>query len=123
LLLPNRPRWEAQPGTLRLTFAPRAAAFAWIALAIYLGVLLSVLTGADSLVPTHHTDKYFVICNVLAGIGIFASILAVISAARAWWRKGLRPISQIKFSLVALASIFLVWFSIHWNLIGPAHRF
>jgi hypothetical protein len=25
--------------------------------------------------------------------------------------------------LVAAACVFLTWYSIHWNLIGPIHRF
>ena len=123
LFLPHRPAWQAQPGTLRLTFAPRAAAFAWIIMLVYLGTLLSVMMGPDSLVPTHESDKYFMICNVLAGLAIFSSIFAVISGIRIWRREGLRRISQVKFSLVALACVFLTWFSIHWNIIGPARRF
>jgi CubicO group peptidase (beta-lactamase class C family) len=123
VLLPNRPAWQAQPGTLRLTFAPRAAAFAWTILLAYLGTLLSVMMGPDALVPTHESDKYFMICNLLAGLAIFASIFAVISGLRIWRREELRRISQVKFSLVALACVFLTWFSIHWNVIGPAHRF
>ena len=123
LLLPNRPAWQAQPGTLRLTFAPRAASFAWIILLAYVGTLLSVMMGPDSLVPTHESDKYFMICNLLAGLAILASIFAVISGLRIWRREELRRISQLKFSLVALACVFLTWFSIHWNIIGPARRF
>jgi CubicO group peptidase (beta-lactamase class C family) len=123
LLVPNRSAWQAQPGTLRLTFAPRAAAFAWIILFAYWGTLLSVMLGSDSLVPTHESDKYFILCNLLAGLAIFASIFAVISGLRIWRREELRRISQLKFSLVALACVFLIWFSIHWNIIGPAHRF
>jgi hypothetical protein len=73
--------------------------------------------------PSHAIDKYFVLMNVFTAIAVFASIFAVISGIRIWSRPGLRFISRLKFSLVALACLFLTWFSIHWNLIGPAHRF
>ena len=123
LLFPNRPRWQAQPHTLWLTFAPRSAAFAWVTLLAYLAVFLAVTTGPDSLVPTHESDKYFVICNILAGLAIFSSLFAVLAGARIWRRQDLRSISKFKFSLVALACLFLSWVSVHWNIIGPAHRF
>jgi len=123
LLLPHRPLWQAQPGTLRLTFAPRAAAFLWVMLVAYMSTLLGVMMGPDSLIPTHDTDKYFMISNLLAGLAIFLSIFALIAGIRIWQREGLRRISQLKFSLVALACMFLTWFSIHWNIIGPARRF
>lgn len=123
LLFPNRSAWEPQLGTLRLTFAPRVSAFAWIVLVIYLAVLLNAMSGPDSLVPTHRYDKYFVLCNLLTGVAIFFSIFAVIAGLRIWRREGLRWISKVKFSMVALACLFLMWFSVHWNAIGPAHRF
>jgi hypothetical protein len=31
--------------------------------------------------------------------------------------------SQIKFTLVGLACLFLSWFVVHWNVIGPIHRY
>ena len=123
LLMPSRLPWQAQPGTLRLTFAPRVAAFVWIIVITYLTVLVIVMTGPDSLVPTDAYDKYFVICNLLVGLAIFASLFAVIAGLRIWSRARLRWVSRVKFSLVAVACLFLTWFSIHWNLIGPAHRF
>jgi hypothetical protein len=42
---------------------------------------------------------------------------------RIWIRADVRIISRVKFSLVAAACVFLTWYSIHWNLIGPIHRF
>jgi uncharacterized membrane protein YozB (DUF420 family) len=61
--------------------------------------------------------------NWLTGLAIFFSLFAIIAGLRSWRRHDIRTISRIKFSLVALACLFLVWFSIHWNVIGPAHRF
>jgi hypothetical protein len=57
------------------------------------------------------------------GIAIFFSIFALGSGVLIWRRADLRFISQLKFSLVALACVFLSWYSIHWNLLGPIHRF
>jgi hypothetical protein len=99
------------------------AAFAWIALAIFVGTFVAIALGPDSLPPTDADDKYFVVFNVLAGLAIFFSLFAVRATMKVLRQKGIRPISRLKFSLIALACVFLTWFSIHWNLIGPAHRF
>ena len=122
VLFARRTDLQPQPGTRWLTLAPRLAAFAWILVIVYVVVLFVVMTRSP-IPPTSATDKYFVICNLLTGVAIFFSIFALISGIRIWGRGDLRRISQLKFSLVALACIFLTWFSIHWNLIGPAHRF
>jgi CubicO group peptidase (beta-lactamase class C family) len=123
VLMPHRAPWERQPGTLRLTFGPRFAAFAWIILLVYLAILVNAMSGPASLVPTHRYDKYFVLCNVLASVAIFASLFAYVAGLRVWFRAPLRLISRVKFSLVALTCLFLTWFAIHWNIVGPAHRF
>ena len=52
----------------------------------------------------------------------FFSVLAIFSGLLAWLRNYLRAITKVKFSLVALACLFLMWFAIHWNIIGPATR-
>jgi hypothetical protein len=122
ILFSKRPAWQAQSGTLRLTVGPRLASFAWVVLASATFGLIYKLQN-QTLPPSHSTDKYFVMINWGAGIAIFLSIFAVVSGLRIWSRADLRPISHIKFSLVAAACLFLTWFSIHWNVIGPAHRF
>ena len=121
-VLRNRPPFQAQPGTLRLTAAPKLAALGWIVLATGVSILVSRLENA-TMPPSHATDKYFVLMNWLTGLAIFFSLFAIIAGLRIWRRADIRTISRIKFSLVALACVFLIWFSIHWNLIGPAHRF
>ena len=122
LLFPRRAGLQPQPGTKWLTLAPRLAAFAWIVVIAYV-VILFVVISRSSIPPTHATDKYFVICNLLTAIAIFFSLFALISGIRTWGHRDLRRFSQIKFSLVALACVFLTWFAIHWNLIGPAYRY
>jgi hypothetical protein len=123
LLFRRRPIFQPQPDTAWLTFGPRAAAFAWIALAIFTGTFLAISMGPDTLPPTHADDKYFVMMNLLTGLAIFFSIFAVRAAAKIAEQKKTRGITRLKFLLVALACVFLTWFSIHWNIIGPAHRF
>ncbi len=123
IFLSNRPPLQEQPGTLWLSGGPRAAAFAWIAVVLWVIVMFVKLTVSTSLPPSHAVDKYFVLCNFLTGLAIVLSLFAVVSGVRIWNRVAVRWISKVKFTLVALACIFLCWFSIHWNLIGPAHRF
>ena len=122
ILFSKRPGWQAQPGTLWLTTGPRIASIAWVILGSATFGLIYKLQN-QTLPPSHSTDKYFVMINWGAGIAIFLSIFAVVAALRIWARADLRPISHVKFSLVAAACVFLAWFSIHWNVIGPAHRF
>jgi len=114
--------FKPQPGTERLTLGSRLAAAAWIVLAAGMAVLVSRLES-ESILPTHAIDKYFVLINVAAGISIFFSLIAIFAGYRVWRLPDVRLISKLKFSLVAVACLFLTWFSIHWNVIGPAHRF
>jgi hypothetical protein len=122
ILFAKRPPLQQQPGSVRLTLGSKLAAATWILLTIGTGVLLSRLES-DTMLPTHAIDKYFVIINLVTGAAIFLSLFAVFAGLRVWRRSDIRFISKLKFSLVALACIFLTWFSVHWHLIGPAHRF
>jgi len=118
----KRPAFHEQPGTLWLTTGPRIASFAWITLAIILGIILSIVNN-DSIPPGRTFDKYFVILNTFSAIAIFLSLFAVISGLLIWRRATLRFITRLKFSLVALACLFLTWFSLHWHLLGSARRY
>jgi hypothetical protein len=122
IIMPERPAFKPQPGTLGLTLAPRLSAIAWIVLAIGTAVLMSRLEN-ESMLPSHDVDRYFVMMNLVAGLAIFFSVLAVVACLRVWRRSEIRLISKLKFSLVAFACLFLTWFSVHWRLIGSAHRF
>jgi CubicO group peptidase (beta-lactamase class C family) len=105
-----------------LTASPRASAIYWMVLLSALAVVFAVAIDEDSLPPTSAWDTYFLIGDVLSGIAIGLSAFAVVSAARAWRRSSISKISQVKFTLVAGACVFLSWFTIHWNLIAPIHR-
>ncbi|HMD40904.1 MAG TPA: serine hydrolase domain-containing protein [Candidatus Acidoferrum sp.] len=122
LFFRSRPALKPQPGTLWLTIGPRLAAFTWIIVGIWLVSLVGALANQD--VPSFRTlERYFSLISWFSGIAIFFSIFALISGLLIWRRADLRFISQLKFSLVALACVFLSWYSIHWNLLGPVHRF
>ena len=105
-----------------LTALARASAIYWMVFFGVLAVVFAVAIDEDSLPPTSAWDIYFLIGDVLCGIAIVLSLFAVVSAARAWRRPSTSKLSQIKFTLVALACVFLSWFTIHWNLITPIHR-
>ncbi|MGC2673171.1 MAG: hypothetical protein WA299_15010, partial [Candidatus Acidiferrum sp.] len=68
-------------------------------------------------------QRYFWLINWFSVLAVFFSIFALVAGIRIWSRADVRTISRVKFSLVAAACLFLTWYSIHWNLIGPIHRF
>ncbi len=122
IFLSKRPPLEHQPGSVRLTLGSKLSATAWIILTIGTGVLMSRLEN-ETMLPTRALDKYFVMMNLVTGAAIGLSCFAVFAGLRVWWLSGIRFISKLKFSLVGAACIFLTWFSVHWHLTGPAHRF
>jgi hypothetical protein len=121
LLFKNRPKPVPQPGTLWLPRVTRVAAWLWVGL---LGGIFGFLAshGDDLAPPTAAWDKYLYLVNAVALLAVLFSILAICSGLIAWFRPGLRRITQIKFSLVALACLALSWLAIHWNILGPATR-
>jgi hypothetical protein len=121
LVLRNRPRTTPQPGTRWLPFTTQVAAWMWVVL---LSTIFAVLAAAgdDLAPPTKAWDKYFYLINAITAVAIFFSVLVIFSGLLAWLRNDLRAITKVKFSLVALACLFLMWFAIHWNIIGPATR-
>lgn len=122
LFLRNRPPLKPQPGTLWLTAGPKLAAFFWVLVGVWFVCLALPLQNA--VVPAFSSiQRYFWLMDWSAVVAVFFSIIAVIAGLRIWFRPDIRAISRVKFSLVALACIFLTWYSIHWNVIGPIHRF
>src|SRR6266436_149679 len=122
IFLSKRPPFKQQPGSVRLTLGAKLSATAWIILTIGTAVLMSRLEN-ETMLPTHAIDKYFVMMNLVTGVAILLSIFAVSAGLRIWRLSNIRFISKLKVSLVAAACVFLTWFSVHWHLIGPAHRF
>ena len=98
------------------------AAWIWVLLLSTLFAILAA-TGDNLAPPTDAWDKYFYLINTVTAVAIFFSVLAIFSGLLVWPRTDLRRITKVKFSLVALACLFLMWFAIHWNIVGPATRF
>jgi len=71
--------------------------------------------------PDPAWTPWFIALNFAIAVLLLLSLLAVISGIGVWSRD-LRWITKVKFTLVALACIFLSWFSIHWHLISQVHR-
>jgi CubicO group peptidase (beta-lactamase class C family) len=122
LFFRNRLPLKPQPGTQWITIRPRLAAFFWIIVTIWL-VALSVSLQNEALPSFPVIQRYFSLINWFSVLAVFFSIFALLAGIRVWRRTDLRVISRLKFSLVAAACVFLTWYSIHWNLIGPIHRF
>ncbi|MGB2672259.1 MAG: serine hydrolase domain-containing protein [Candidatus Acidiferrum sp.] len=122
LFLGSRPPFKPQTGTLRITIGPRLAAFTWIIVCIWI-VALSIDLQKEALPSFHMLERYFWLINWFSVLAVIFSIFALVAGLRIWRKSDVRPISQVKFSLVAAACVFLTWYSIHWNLIGPIHRF
>ncbi len=122
LFLRRRPQPKPQPGTLWITIGPRLAAFLWIIVTIWIAALSANLQS-EALPAFPIIERYFWLINWFSVLAVFFSIFAIFAGLRIWRRADVRVISRVKFSLVAAACVFLTWYSIHWNLIGPVHRF
>lgn len=122
LFFRRRPRFSPQPGTVWISFGPRLAAFLWVVVAICMVLLLKALQD-ESLPQFPVIERYFYLITGFSILAAIVSIPALLAGVRIWMRSDVRTISRVKFLLVALACVFLTWYSIHWNLIGPIHRF
>jgi CubicO group peptidase (beta-lactamase class C family) len=112
-----------KPGTLPLSVLQRSVAVYWVALIVGLAIVVAIVVLDDTLRLTSAWDKYFLIGDIFFAIAVVLSLFTVVSAVRVWRRPGIRTMSQIKFTLVGLACLFLSWFVVHWNVIGPIHRY
>jgi len=122
LFFRKRPQLKPQPGTLWVTAGPRLAAFTWIIVTIWL-IVLAVHLQNEAVPVFPVIQRYFSLITWFSALAAFFSIFALVAGLRVWTRSEVRTISRVKFSLVAAACVFLTWYSIHWNLIGPIHRF
>jgi CubicO group peptidase (beta-lactamase class C family) len=122
LVFRHRPPFQPQPGTRYLTAGPRLACLAWLIVTGIAGSIAAYFSSDTALAPTSAFDKYLVIENFFAVLAILFSLWALLSGIFIW-RRSLRWISKVKFSLVALACLFLVYFSLHYHVLGPAHRY
>jgi CubicO group peptidase (beta-lactamase class C family) len=121
IFLRKRPKWQPQPGTIYLTFAPRAASILWVVLLGTLMIFFAV-QGDDMLPPTPDWFKWFVLVNWATGLCIFISLFAALRAVTIWFRSDLRWITKVKFTLAGIACALISWCAVFYHLIGPAHR-
>jgi CubicO group peptidase (beta-lactamase class C family) len=121
IFLRKRAKWQPQPGTIYLTFAPKTASTLWLLL---LGTIMVVFAigGDDMLPPTPDWFKWFVVVNWATGVCIFFSLFAVLRAVLVWRRADLRRITKVKFALVGAACAVISLFAVFYHLIGPARR-
>jgi len=122
LVFRRRPKLQPQPGTMYLTIGPNLAAAGWIAVA-GVGYAISKYFDSDSVIgPTAAFDKYFVMQNVVTLLAMLLSLWAIFSGTVIWLRD-LCATTKVKFSLVALACAYLIFFALHYNVLGPVHRY
>jgi CubicO group peptidase (beta-lactamase class C family) len=119
LFLSHRPPLSLQPGTQRLPQVTQVAALVWVILFAALGTALVMVGGDDSMPPTSAWVNYFVVMNFVTTLALGLSLFVVFSAIGTWVHAKLRRITRVKFAVVAIASLFLSWFSLHWHLLGP----
>ena len=121
IFLRKRSRPSPQPGTKWLPFVSQAAAWVWVGMASASSIFFAA-TRDDLLPPTPAWDKYLFLIDVVTVLALSLSLFAIFSGIRVWRRTGVRRITQVKFTLVAVACLLLSWVAIHWNLLGPVKR-
>jgi CubicO group peptidase (beta-lactamase class C family) len=119
MFLGHRPMPSPQPGTQWLPRTTQVAALVWVILFAALGTGLIALGGDDAMPPTSAWDKYFVLMNFVTVFALGLSLFVIVSAMRTWGRVKLRQITRVKYAVVAIACVYLSWFSLHWHLLGP----
>lgn len=122
LVFRRRSPFQPQPGTLFLTAGPRLACLMWLIVGGIAGSIAAYFASETAVGPTSAFDKYLIALNFLAIVAIFFSAWATLSGIFIW-RREVRWITKVKFSLVALACLFLIFFSLHYHILGPAHRY
>jgi CubicO group peptidase (beta-lactamase class C family) len=115
----QRPTPSPQPGTQWLPRTTQVASLVWVILFAALGAVLVALSGSDAMPPTSAWDKYLVLTNFVTALALGLSLFVVFSAIRICRRVKLRHITRVKYAVVAIACLFLSWFSTHWHLLGP----
>jgi hypothetical protein len=120
IFLRKRPRPAPQPGTVWVSWGAKLAAWVWILFfAAMAGFFMAA--GDDLLPPTPEWFKWFAITNGVVLLAMVLSVFAMLSGVRVW-RRDLRWITKVKFTLVGLACLILCIVAIHWHMIGPASR-
>jgi hypothetical protein len=112
----------APPGRIALSALPKVTIIYWLLLLTALAVFFSRFDD-DSPPPSSSWDTVFLAGDGLFALAIVLSAFVAALAVRIWLRPSISRISQFKFTVVALASVYFSWCAIHWHLITPVHRF
>ena len=119
MFLRHRAMPTPQPGTQWLPGISQAAALVWVILFGALATAMIAIGGDDAMPPTSAWDKYLVLMNFVTVVALGLTLFVVFSAVGIWGRAKLRRITRVKFAVVAIACVYLSWFSVHWHLVGP----
>lgn len=99
----------------------QVAAFAVLALLIYIAVLVSHLSEITSFYELGHLDPWLRFEVILAAIVLFTLFMALVSSLRTLLRP-LRLITKLKFALVIFSCVYLGCFIVFFHLVGsPTH--
>jgi len=107
----------------RLRAVQASAGLLWIAIAIVLLVFAGKVSGPAVFPPSDAFDTVFLIVNLVVGLAILLSLWSVVTTVRTWRHlpKGLWL--RFRMATVALAVLFVIWFSFYWKLIGPISHY
>ncbi|HZU27146.1 MAG TPA: serine hydrolase domain-containing protein [Bryobacteraceae bacterium] len=117
----NIPRAEAP--LRRLRRAQVAASVAWLAILGGMVALLNHLNDPDTFPPSHAWDRIFLAMNIVVWIAVLLSVWMIVVLVVVWPVLPRRLWLRVRMPLIALAAVFLIWFSFYWKLIGPVARF
>jgi CubicO group peptidase (beta-lactamase class C family) len=105
-----------------LTSTQRLAALVWIpAVPMLLALFLHI--AREPLPEFDRIPFYFLLQNILVAVAILLSIPGIVFAIRVASRPDAPLRSKVKHAAVGLSYLFLIWFSLHWHLIGPIERY
>jgi len=105
-----------------LTTAQRLAALVWIP-AVPIFLICFVRIAHEPIPDFPRVPWYFAAQNVLVGIAILLSIPSIYAAFRVVSRSQVSIRCKLKHGAVGAGYAFLIWFSLHWHLVGPIQRY
>lgn len=118
-------RWRApgEQALSRLRAVQLTASVLWIAIASVLLVFSAKVNGPAVFPPSDAFDTVFLVIDIAVGIAVVFSVGIAIQLARAWRLLPGGIWLRIRIALVALAGLFMLWFSFYWKLIGPVSHY
>jgi len=122
-LLQRKRRAPDEQRVRRLRAAQAAASVLWLAITTGLAVVFAKFNGPATFPPSDAFDAVFLVINIVVGIAMLLSLWTAVATARTWrfLPKGLWL--RVRMAVVALAALFLIWFSFYWKLIGPVSHY